>query len=113
MGREYRRDADVLFFEIDEIKQELKKLAEQQAEILKEERLIRNETQALKAEEERVEERLTKMKFSDITSWRGAIWENCQYKESRTGSHAISYWCTKLDAPCQFEHCPLNRYEVR
>lgn len=103
------KDDDIIY-ELDDIKKELRKLAEQQQKILEEETLIRNETQALLAEENRVEKKLTRMKFSDITSWRSAIWENCKYKQSRTGEKAISYWCTKLDAPCQFEDCPVNHY---
>jgi chromosome segregation ATPase len=110
MGREYDRTRDEVFFELDEIKRELRKIQEQQQEILKEEHIIRKETAALMAEEERVEEKLTTMKYSDITTWRNAIWENCQYKESRPSERMVSYWCAKLNAPCQFEHCPLNQY---
>lgn len=110
MGGEYNRETNTLLYEIDEIKKELKQIQEQQLQILQEEQLIRNETQKLLAEEEKAEERLTKMKYSDITTWRNAIWENCQYKESRPSDKTISYWCQKLNAPCQFEHCPLNHY---
>ncbi|MBR9692472.1 hypothetical protein GOV07_00920 [Candidatus Woesearchaeota archaeon] len=103
------KEDDVLY-EIDEIRRELKKIVETQAKILAEETLIKNQTQAVLAEETRVEQRLTKMKFSDITAWKNSIWEHCQYKESRSGERAISYWCTKLDSPCKFEDCPLNQY---
>lgn len=103
------REDDILY-EIDELKKELDEVKEQQESILEEERMIRNETQAVLAEERNVEGRLTKMKYSDITRWRNAIWENCKFKESRAGERAISYWCTKMDAPCRFEDCPLNQY---
>ncbi len=101
---------DDILYEIDEIRKALKEIREQQQKILEEETIIKNQTQAVLAEETKVEQRLTKMKFSDITSWKGAIWENCSYKESRAGERAISYWCKKMDAPCKFENCPLNQY---
>lgn len=101
---------DDVGYELDDIKRELKRIEENLKKIMEDQAIIKNETRALLAEEERVETRLTKMKFSDITAWRGAIWENCQHKETRAGTVAISYWCKKLDAPCRFEDCPLNQY---
>ncbi len=101
---------DDVLFELDDIKRELKQIEDEIRKVAQEQTLIRNETQALLAEEDKVEQKLTKMKFSDITAWKGAIWENCQYKETKTGERAISYWCKKLDAPCRFEDCPLNHY---
>ncbi len=101
---------DDILYEMDEVKKELKRIEENERKILEEQRLIRNETQAVLAEEDRVEHKLTKMKFSDITAWRSSIWETCQFKEMRAGEKSISYWCKKLDAPCRFEDCPLNQY---
>jgi hypothetical protein len=101
---------DDIIYELDEIKRELKRLEADEHKILEQQTLLRNETQALLAEENRVEQKLTRMKFSDITSWRGAIWENCQYKETKAGEVMISYSCKKLDAPCRYEDCPLNHY---
>ena len=103
------KEDDVLY-EIDEIRKELHKIEDTQEKILQEQVLIKNRTEAMLAEESRMEQRLTKMKFSDITAWKSSIWEHCQYKESRTGERAITYWCSKLDAPCKFEECPLNQY---
>ncbi len=103
------KEDDVLY-EIDEIKKELKRIEEQQQKILEDETVIMNRTQALLAEEDRMEKKLTRMKYSDITKWRAAIWENCRFKQTRAGEKAISYWCQKLDAPCRFEDCPLNQW---
>jgi len=101
---------DDVLFELDDIKKELRKIEEELKTIMQDQTIIKNETQALLAEENRMEQKLTKMKFSDITSWKGAIWENCQYKESRAGQLAITYWCKELNAPCRFEDCPQNHY---
>jgi hypothetical protein len=101
---------DDVAFELDDIKRELKRIEENLKKIMEDEAIIKNETRALLAEEDRVESKLTKMKFSDITSWRGAIWENCSYKEAKAGDVAISYFCKKLNGPCRFEDCPLNHY---
>jgi hypothetical protein len=101
---------DDVGFELDDIKRELKRIEENLKKIMEDQVLIKNETRALLAEETKVEGKLTRMKFSDITSWRSAIWENCSNKESKAGEIAISYWCKKLGAPCRFEDCPLNHY---
>jgi chromosome segregation ATPase len=101
---------DDVLFELDDIKKELQEMEEQIKQIMQDQRIIKNETQALLAEENRVEQKLTKMKFSDITAWKGSIWEHCSSKETKTGQLTISYWCKQLDAPCRFEDCPLNHY---
>lgn len=101
---------DDVLYELDDIKKELARIEQDLKKVLEEETLIRNETQAVLAEENLVQNKLTRMKYSDITSWRSAIWEHCQYKQAKPGPTAISYWCTKLNAPCRFEDCPLNHY---
>jgi len=102
---------DDIVFELDDIRRELRRIEENLKKIMDDQAVLKNETKALLAEESRVESKLTKMKFNDITSWRGAIWENCQYKGSRASDIAITYWCKKLNAPCHFEDCPLNHFE--
>ena len=101
---------DEILYEIDEVKKRLEKIEEEERKILETERIIMNRTSAVLATEQNVEKRLTKMKFSNITEWRSAIWEQCRYKESRPSEVMITYWCTKLNAPCRFEDCPLNHY---
>ncbi len=101
---------DDILYEIDALKKDIEEVKEQERRILEEERLIKNQTQALLAEENQMEKKLTKMKYSDITQWKSAIWEHCKYKETRAGDITISYWCTKMNAPCRFEDCPLNQW---
>jgi len=99
-----------VIFELDDIKRELKRIEENLKKIMDDQTMLKNETRALLAEESKMENRMSRMKYSDITAWRGAIWEHCQYKETKAGEVAISYWCKKLGAPCRFEDCPLNHY---
>lgn len=100
---------DVLM-EIDAMNRRLKRIEEAEAHLLENQRIIINRTEVVLATEQDTEKKLTRMKYSDITAWRSAIWEHCQFKEAKTTDVTISYWCAKLQAPCKFEDCPLNHY---
>ncbi|MBS3164210.1 hypothetical protein J4439_02155 [Candidatus Woesearchaeota archaeon] len=71
---------------------------------LKEEQLKRTEDALLKLLGERIPR-----KFDNILDWKRYIWEGCPHKKGEAKDKVIDYWCTKLNAACRFDPCPLNR----
>ena len=86
--------------------------------LLKEAKSIRKEEKKIEAKEEQLEKTESALleqlgervphRFKDIIEWKTFIWDGCRYKKTVEKAKTIDYFCTKLNAPCRFDPCPLN-----
>lgn len=112
IDKRLRRIEKMLSTTIPQLKKEGDMLIKEAESIKKEEKLIEAKEEQLEKTESALLEQLGERvprKFSDIMEWKTFVWDKCRFKQHKEGAKTIDYFCTKLNGPCRFETCPMNR----
>jgi hypothetical protein len=102
---------------LEQIYTELGELKKVMSALLKDEEAIMKEELALAKGEKEEIDLLKKIhgkdinrKYSDIMSWKGAIWDTCPDKiETQESAKLIDYKCKKTGKTCRFLDCYRNK----
>ena len=86
--------------------QEIKKMLHQQEKI--EERIEEEERHIEAMEDEELKKIKGPFRFRDVVSWKGNVWDSCEFKNESVDKTRIWFSCKKTGSVCEFTKCPKN-----
>ncbi|MFH1064228.1 MAG: hypothetical protein V1729_04055 [Candidatus Woesearchaeota archaeon] len=96
---------------------EEKKIEQEEHKIEKEEEETLETEKKLEAQEEKelkeIADSNINLEFENMDDWRMYIWDGCEFKKAKTEGDEMDFFCTKRNALCRFDGCPLNYKEKK
>lgn len=100
-----------IYLELLKIKSMLKESLDLQREMTDIEEEIKLFEGKQAQNEEKIVSAIKRKKFNSVFDWKGAVWDNCQYRKDHVSEATISFYCDLIKAPCRFESCPRNNLD--
>lgn len=98
----------------EELYKKLEEIHKVMLELKKDEEIVIAEEHKIEMEEEKVIELLGRKinkEFDNISDWKRYVWENCEYKRSKTEKNIIDFKCQKTGTVCRFIDCFKNKLD--